>query len=162
MEAPLPAADVVFAVESLGHTRDLGAALKSVAASIADASGGRFLWLEDLLTEPLTDDPDLRSLARCWGSPQLRGRSEADAALTAAGLEVVYEHDLTERVARRSLAAIDRSARRLRMLQRCLPLPFARRVTDAFLGGLHLERLYARGLACYRLVMAQRKQEQRA
>ena len=160
--APLPASDLVFAIESLGHVEDLGAVLGRVAACLEGASAGRLLWLEDCLTAAADDDPDVRALASAWSSPPLRSVAAADDALALAGLVERRVVDLTPQVPRRALDVIDAAIRRTSRLRRLLPLPFARRVLAAFEGGLHLERLYARGLACYRLVMAERVQEQGA
>lgn len=154
VSAALPAADVVLAVESLGHTHDLGAALTQVAASLQGGRRGAFVWLEDLLLERSDADPDVLALARAWASPPLRSLSEVDEAVARAGLVVARSDDLTSQVARRDVAEIDRSRRALAALRAITPWPFARRILAAFLGGLHLERLYARGLACYRLVLA--------
>ena len=49
--------------------------------------------------------------------------------------------------------------RRLTRVQRTIPLPPVRRLMRAFLGGIHLERLYARRLACYRVWMSERLPE---
>jgi SAM-dependent methyltransferase len=161
MHAALPPADLVLAIEALGHTFELADVLHNVATALG--GGGRFLWLEDVLRddpgEDPGEDPDVRGLAAAWSSPPLRSAAGCDAALRAAGLRVVGEFDLTGQVARREVPAIDRSLRRLRGLLRFTPLPFARRILRAFVGGLHLERLYARGLACYRLVMTERTRD---
>lgn len=151
---PLPPADVVLAVESLGHASDLGGALAQVAASLRSDSGGVFVWLEDLLVAPSRDDPDVIALARAWASPQLRCLSEVDDAIAAAGLRVTQSVDLSDQVPRKDAVKLNRARRRLHALRTITPVPGARRVLDAFLGGLHLERIYARGLARYQLVVA--------
>ncbi|MEC8252380.1 MAG: methyltransferase [Planctomycetota bacterium] len=151
---PLPSADVVLAVESLGHAPDLAGALAQVASSLS--SDGVFVWLEDLLVAPSRDDPDVIALARAWASPQLRCLSEVDDAIAANGLRVTQSVDLSDQVPRKDAVKLDRARRRLRALRAITPLPGARRVLDAFLGGLHLERLYARGLARYRIVVTRR------
>ncbi|MEO6598158.1 MAG: hypothetical protein ABIP94_25725, partial [Planctomycetota bacterium] len=59
-------------------------------------------------------------------------------------------------------APIEHAVTRARRLQRCralLPLPPLRRLLDAFLGGLALERLYTRRVACYRVWMSERPPE---
>ena len=154
MDRPLPPADFVTAVESLGHTVDLRAALDSIAGACREGGGGRFLWLEDLLAEPAAEDQDVVALGRAWSSPPLRCIAEADEALRAAGLAVVASHDLSDQVVTRDIAILDRARRRLSLLLRVVPVPSVRRVLAAFLGGVHLERLYARQLVRYRLVVA--------
>lgn len=155
LDGALPPADVVLAIEALGHTDDLTRLLAAVAASLEGAPRPRVLWLEDLLLEDGAADVDVAALADAWISPPLHTLAGAEAALAAAGLRVVKTVDLTAQVPHRSVEAIDRALSRLRRIRRIAPVPFARRVLDAFAGGLRLERLYARGLACYRVVMAQ-------
>ena len=155
LDAGLPPGDLVVAIEALGHTPRLERVLANVAAAIRGSSRGRFVWLEDLLRDRPGDEPDVRSLAAAWCSPPLRSVAECDAALDAAGLRVTRAVELTTQVPRRDVATIDRAIGRLRRSFRLTPLPFARRVLRAFLGGLLLERLYARERACYRLVMAE-------
>jgi len=145
--------DVVLAIESLGHARDLVAVLRGVAAALA--RGGRFVWVDDGLRASAPADGDVAELAARWASPPLRDAAAARAALAAAGLGVVAEHDLTAQVPVRDAAALARAHRRLGLLRAVLPVPRLRRLADAFLGGLALERLYARGLACYRAWMCE-------
>lgn len=147
--------DVVLAIEALGHG-DLGGALANAHRSLRP--GGVFLWVEDLLRRPAADDADVRRLAAEWSSPPLRDEATARAALQAAGLPVVAEWDLTAQVPTTAIARLAGRERNLRWL-RAIPLPTARRLADAFLGGTALERLYARELACYRVWMSERPPE---
>jgi len=152
MHDALPAGnDVVLAIEALGHTARLADVLHNVRASLAD--GGAFLWVEDLLRAPLPDDADVAELARAWCSPPLRDVASARAALDDAGLAIVEEIDLTTQVPRRDPEAIAAAHERMRRRRWLLPPGMPRRLHAAFSGGLHLERLYARGAACYRFFM---------
>ncbi|MDA7936318.1 methyltransferase domain-containing protein [bacterium] len=153
LEADLPSdLDVVLAIEALGHTQNLSLVLQNVRKSLRP--GGTLIWLEDLLNHPATDDVDVSTLARDWSSPPLRDLASIHSELNKAGLQVVLESDLTPQVPHRSLPQIERSCCAANRWRRLLPLPFARRIAQAFLGGFALERLYARDLACYRLFVA--------
>ena len=143
--------DVALAIEALGHTDDLARALTGVRRALV--AGGVFVWVEDLLREPLAGDEDVLQLARDWRSPPLRDVASARAAIDDAGLRVVEEIDLTAQVPRRDVAAVDASRARLRRWRWVAPPGFARRLHAAFHGGFALERLYARGVACYRYLM---------
>ncbi|MBL8751956.1 MAG: methyltransferase domain-containing protein [Planctomycetes bacterium] len=153
-QAPAGPFDVVFAIESLAHAEDLAAALRAVRARLAPT--GVLLWLDDRRVEVEGNavDPDVRELAECWASPPLPDSSTARAALAAAGLQLVREVDLTDRVPfvppgknrwRRTV---------LRGLGAIAPTASWRAVLRAFRGGLALERLYARGACRYLLWMA--------
>jgi SAM-dependent methyltransferase len=156
MRDPLPLrerADAVLAIEALGHEPDLAAVLRHTFLALRP--GGRLLWLEDLLTKDAVGDPDVQALARAWRSPPLRTVAASHAALAAAGFYLVHDIDLTAQVAPAGAAALRRRAIGLALL-RALPVPRLRGVVDAFAGGIHLERLYSRGLVGYRLAVAER------
>jgi SAM-dependent methyltransferase len=145
--------DVVLAVESLGHAEDLAAVLAVVRRAVAPR--GRFIWVEDLLNGECVRDADVDELALRWASPPLRTLAEARERLAAAGLSVTRELDLTASVPVRDENALLRAQRQLRWLRRLAPLPRLRRIGDAFLGGVALERLYARGFASYRVFVCE-------
>jgi SAM-dependent methyltransferase len=138
--------DVVLAIESLGHAADLGAVLRR-AAQVLDAAG-TLLLVDDLLRAPASGDADVAELAARWSSPPLRTRTEVRAALAGAGLAVRREVDLSAQVPARHRPA-RRTGRLLRALRAIAPSRSARGLADAFLGGLALERLYARQLVDY-------------
>lgn len=153
LEAQLPTeVDVILAIEALGHTSKLSLILQHVRRSLRPS--GALVWVEDLLHEPVHQDPDVVALATSWSSPPLRDVATARRELKDAGLEVTAEWDLTPQVPHRELAVIERSHVTATRWRRWLPLPFARRVAQAFVGGFVLERLYARGLASYRVLLA--------
>ncbi|MFO1076361.1 MAG: class I SAM-dependent methyltransferase [Planctomycetota bacterium] len=140
-------ADVVLAIEAFGHAADLDAVLANVHASLG--SGGTLVWVEDLLARELRDDADVQELARRWSSPPLRDRAGAAAAAARTGLPIRREVDLTARVAAGDAAAVARRAAQLARWRAMVPFRPWHRLADAFLGGCALERLYARGEACY-------------
>ncbi len=149
--------DVALAIESLGHAHDLAAALANVHRALRP--GGVFLWVEDLLRIALPDDTDVQRLATEWSSPPLRTVEGARQALQAAGFTLRAEVDLTRQVPASPLAQLAVRERRLVRVRHTIPLPPVRRLLSAFLGGIHLERLYARELACYRVWMSERMPE---
>ncbi|HEX6813772.1 MAG TPA: class I SAM-dependent methyltransferase [Planctomycetota bacterium] len=156
--APVEGAfDVVLAIEALGHAQDVDAVLQHVHGVLRP--GGVFVWVEDLLRTPLPHDVDVAELARRWASPPLRDVASARASLARSGLRVVEEADLTAQVPILPVASALARARSLARLRACLPLPPVRRLLDAFAGGLALQRLYARGLCCYRVWMTERPAE---
>jgi SAM-dependent methyltransferase len=146
--------DLVLSIEALFHATDLARTLRAVAERLVP--GGRVALVEDMAGGPdVAATGAGRSLLARWSTAALHSADDYRAALESAGLRLVDEVDLTAQVPRRSdAAAIDRSARTLNRLRRLAPLPSARRVLDAFLGGLDLERLYATGQMSYRVMIA--------
>lgn len=146
--------DVVLAIEALGHSPDLDAVLISVRQRLRPS--GVLLWVEDLLQQPQPTDADVMALAHAWRSPWLRDLDAVRASLARCSLRIVDEADLTAQVPHRSPDAIARSLARTRRLAGWLPRSSARDIADAFAGGFVLERLYARGVACYRAFVIER------
>lgn len=146
--------DVVLAIESLGHARDLTAVLRAVHAALAP--DGVLLLVDDQLRAARDgDDADVAELARRWRSPRLRSVDELGEALAAAGFTTRAEFDLTPQVRTNDERTL-RTRRRWLRLASLLPLPSLRLVVDAFLGGIALERLHRRRLCCYRTRIAAR------
>jgi hypothetical protein len=54
------------------------------------------------------------------------------------------------------MQVLARQQRRLQRIRRFVPIAMVRHLADAFLGGIALEQLYASGVACYRVTVAQR------
>ena len=74
--------------------------------------------------------------------------------LAEARFELTEEIDLTTQVVPSRDGELDARQRQLRFLAKFAPLPGWRRVLDAFLGGIALERLYAKGSMRYRTMLA--------
>ena len=149
--------DVVLAIEALGHAHDLDAALATVHRALEP--GGAFVWVEDLLRTPAPGDADVGELAACWSSPPLRTRTAAREAIVRAGLRPYAEFDLTAQVPFATPLQLAARRRRLQRVRTLLPFAGVRRLVAAFAGGMALERLYARGAACYVVVMSERPPE---
>ncbi len=152
----LPAgADVIVAIESLAHAPDPAATIGRLAARLRPQ--GRLVVVDDMPADGVADnDTDLAGFRRGWHAPHVASTGAVDAALAQAGLTVVLDADLTASVPRRAAISLA-----LRLLATRAVAPMATRTParvlhEAILGGLHLERLYARGLVRYRLVIARR------
>lgn len=153
--APLAGAfDVVIAIESLAHASDLDAVLRAVRNALRP--GGHFVWLDDALRADSHHDADVLELSRRWSSPTLPELALRNQRLEAAGLRVLRTIDITAQVASAPARNKERRRKNLLLLRRLLPLPLARHLADAFLGGIALEDMYARGVACYAATAATR------
>jgi SAM-dependent methyltransferase len=154
--APLPGSfDVVIAIESLAHASDLSEVLRAVHRALKP--GGHFVWLDDALRPDAGQDADVLELSRRWSSPPLPELATRHSMLAAAGLRVLRTIDLTTQVASAPVQAKERRRRRLLRLRRYVPVPIARHLADAFLGGIALEDMYARGVAIYAVTTAVRE-----
>jgi hypothetical protein len=90
-----------------------------------------------------------------WRLPVLPSAEELRAMLERCGFTLADERDLTTEMRPRSLARIAQLETLNRALYRLAPRRL-RALLDSYQGGLALERLYARSLMSYRLVIARR------
>lgn len=148
--------DVIVSIESLFHSADLRATLANLAASLAPS--GRLTLVEDMaVDEGLEHEPAAAELLARWSTTRLHTVADYGQAARASGLEPVAEFDLSRQVERADRRALARRRARLGRLRGLVPLPMARRVLDAFLGGLSLEALYGEDRMQYRVLIAERR-----
>ena len=150
-------ADLIVAIESLAHSPDPAKTIAHLARALRP--GGCLAVVDDMPADELpNDDPDFVGFKEGWHAPELtRARALEDAFLTA-GLLVVHDEDLTPLVILRGAGSRERRARISGVLKRVLGSTAAGQLMDALHGGMMLERLYARRLMRYRLLIARRAQ----
>lgn len=147
--------DLVVAIESLAHAPDPAATVARLARVLCP--GGRLLVVDDAPADALPDDDvDLAGFRRGWHAPRVLRNGALDRAIEDAGLARVHDVDLTPRLVARPPVSL---AVRLALARAAWPVAAmtpAAVLHDAIAGGLHLERLYARGVSRYRLMVARR------
>lgn len=150
----LPAGvDLIVAIESLAHAPDPAATIGRLAARLRP--GGRLLLVDDVPRDTLArDDRDFAGFRAGWMCPAVATDAVLAAAFTAAGLTICHDDDLTPRVRHRHPAAFAALLLAARAGSAVLALTPARVIMGALHGGLLLERLYARGVVRYRLIVA--------
>jgi SAM-dependent methyltransferase len=147
--------DLIVAIESLAHSINPARSIANLAHVIRP--GGRFAIVDDVPRDDLAgDDPDFAGFRAGWACQGIANDSALAAALGSAGLTVEHDEDLTPLVPLRGRDALERLVRTNRRWRRALPFGAARRLIDSLYGGLMLERLYHRGVARYRFVVARR------
>lgn len=146
--------DAIVAVESLSHATDLHRTLANLAGALAP--GGSLLLIEDMVVADIdTRHPEeARILHRHWGCRRFPREEDYESHLRAVGLRLARSLDLTPLVRHRTIGDLDTAARRYAAWSRWLPTGAARRVLSAYIGGIALEKLYARGEARYKLLVA--------
>jgi len=144
-DGPLPERfNVVVAIESLIHSPDPGATLTNLASSL-DA-GGRLIIVDDMPVHRVAD-ADAKFLAefkQAWRCPQAPSAEAWKELAQSRSLRLVAEQDLSHLLKPRPEADLDAALEDLSS-QRAEKIEqgFAR-LSDAEIGGLHLERLLAR------------------
>ena len=147
--------DLIVAIESLAHAPDPAATIGRLAARLRP--GGRLLLVDDVPRDTLAwNDADYAGFRAGWLCPAVATDATLAAALRQAGLAVCHDEDLTPRVPARRAATLAALLMATRAASAVLaPTPVGV-LMGALLGGLRLERLYARRVVRYRLVIAKR------
>ena len=149
-DTPLPGRyNVIVAIESLIHAADPSATLKNFISSL-DA-GGRIVIVDDMPVEHVNeaDAGFLANFKQAWRCPVALSAQAWTALAQSYGLRLTANEDLTHLLKPRpepdlDAAFADLSSQRADKTKR----GFAR-LSDAELGGLHLERLHRRGTVRY-------------
>ncbi|NBD37045.1 MAG: methyltransferase domain-containing protein [Verrucomicrobia bacterium] len=140
--------DAMVAVESISYFDELPEAARLLAEALRPEGS---LWIvDDWLRKPLPDEhADVRGLCESWGRRRLHTVEELEAAFAGKGFQLVENRDLTAQVPAFRASASPRSGW-LRLAARRLPGWQLRSLAAAYLGGRHLDRLYAASLMEYR------------
>jgi SAM-dependent methyltransferase len=153
-DAPLPGRfNVVVAIESLIHSPDPAHTVANLAAAIDP--GGRMIIVDDM---PIDDVPDsdmefLAEFKRCWRCPVAPSAAGWIAAAGAAGLRLVGRNDLSGLMKPRVEGDLDAAFADLSSQSGEKTSAGFARLSDAEIGGLHLERLHRRGAIRYTMLV---------
>jgi tocopherol O-methyltransferase len=153
-DPPRGAVDLIVAIESLAHSEDPRRSVTALAQVLAP--GGAFVIVDDMPEPEAAGRPEMAIFTAGWGCPVLASAAMHRDALTAAGLTVETELDLTLDCRPRAFARITQLTWLNRLVYRLAPSTALRQVMDAHRGGLALERLLRSGLVRYRLLVARR------
>jgi len=149
--------DAIVAIESLAHSTDPA---RSVAAlSRVLTPGGRLVIVDDMPEPEALDSPDLTAFKAGWQCPALWTAQEYREHLKALGLHLTDEIDLTSDMRPRSALTVA-WLMTLNRWARLITGSSLRQVLDSHAGGLALERLAARKLVRYQLIVARRPELQ--
>jgi SAM-dependent methyltransferase len=145
--------DVVVAIESLIHSRDLKRTVANLAGALTP--GGVLVVLDDMAETDLDEarPAEAQLLRAHWGCATFPTSADYRDAIASSGLAVVEEDDLSSLMQPRPAAELDRAERRYSRLHRSIPLRPVRTVVSAYLGGIALERLHGLGDVHYRILV---------
>ena len=143
--------DAAIAIESLAHSQDPADAISNLARALAPK--GLFVIVDDM-PEPAAEAALLRGFKAGWRIPALLDHAGFQRALSAAGLQIVRDVDLTARLRPRPLAWLKILLAVFGALRALAPSRGARDVLDALRGGFFLEALYRTNGMRYRMIVA--------
>jgi hypothetical protein len=114
--------------------------------------------VDDVPSDALpVDDPDFHGFRDGWHAERVARGETLARAFSAAGLALEWDEDLTPLVLQRGARSLERRVRVSEGFRRALGSTRLGTLIGALHGGLMLERLYARGLVRYRLMVGRRR-----
>ncbi|MBM3527474.1 MAG: methyltransferase domain-containing protein [Alphaproteobacteria bacterium] len=156
-DAPLPGRyNVMVAIESLIHSADPAKTIANLASALEP--GGRLVVVDDM---PLDDVPErdralLGDFKRAWRCPITPSASGWIAVAQRAGLRLMERIDLSHLMKPRAEADLDAALADLSSQRAGKTEQGFGRLSDAEIGGLHLERLLGRGTVRYVMLVFRR------
>jgi SAM-dependent methyltransferase len=149
--------NVIYGIESLIHSPDPARTIANLTSALAP--GGRFVLVDDV---PHPDaDPkwrhDLEMFKQCWHCPVMPTAAEWSTLLEKGGCDVLETRDLTGWMGPRSEAEVVEGLVEAHKRRRWMTPLGLRLVTDAQIGGLHLERLTRERAVRYVMIIARKK-----
>jgi SAM-dependent methyltransferase len=149
-DADLPGRyNVIVGIESLIHTADPAATIRNLAGALDP--GGRLVIVDDMPVEafPKSDGRLLAEFKRAWRCPVAPSAEGWIAAAASAGLLLLARHDLSHLLKPRPEADLDAALEDLSSQREAKTQQGFSRLSDAEIGGLHLERLMRRSSMRY-------------
>jgi SAM-dependent methyltransferase len=153
-DAALPGRyNVIVAIESLIHAADPAHTIANLAGAIDP--GGRLILIDDMPVDavPESDRAHLAEFKRCWRAPVAPSAAGWIAAAGAAGLRLIKREDLSHLMQPRAEHDLDAAFADLSSQAGAKAGIGFGRLSDAELGGLHLERLHRRGTIHYAMLV---------
>ena len=157
-DEPLPGSfNVIVAIESLIHSADPTFTLINLVSSLDP--GGRLIVVDDMPVHHISE-PDAKVLAdfkQAWRCPLALSAEAWKNIARLRGLQLVAEHDLSHLLKPRpepdlDAALDDLSSQRSQKIEQGFS-----RLSDAEVGGLHLERLLGRGAVRYMMLVFEKR-----
>ncbi len=141
--------NVIVAIESLIHSVDPANTIANLATALAP--GGRLVIIDDMPMGDLTDSDVrlLKAFSNYWRCPCIPSSGDWQRHAKAAGLKLLAQTDLSNLMKPRAEADLDAALADLKSQRESKIASGFGRLSDAEIGGLHLERLHTRGKMSY-------------
>ncbi len=153
-DAPLPGRySVAITIESLIHSADPMRSVANLAASLEP--GGRLIIVDDMPVDAISeaDAAYLAEFKRAWRCPVAPSMTGWIAAAEAAKLRLIARDDLSDLMRPRPEADLDAAFADLTSRRDGKAAAGFARLSEAEIGGLHLERLHRRGAIRYGMLV---------
>jgi SAM-dependent methyltransferase len=149
--------NLAYAIESLVHSPDPRRTIGNIAGSLS--GGGTFIIVDDMPADRLPPDArkDLDTFKAMWRCPVMPTAEQVSLHLEDAGCEFVLDRDLTPLMRPREHAAIAKAMEEVGARRRWRDRLGLRRIGEAEIGGLLLEKLCREGVVRYRMICARKR-----
>lgn len=157
-DAPQPDGhSLIYGIESLVHSTDPARTIANLARALRP--GGTFVIVDDMPVDavPARFARDLASFKALWRCPVMPSAAQWSAHLAAAGCEVIETRDLTDLMRPRCETDVSRAIEEVHRRRRWRDRLGLRRVGEAEIGGLLLERLGRERAVRYMMIRARRR-----
>lgn len=147
--------DIIIAIESLKHSRDIGNTLRNLSSGLVKR--GKIIIVEDLfLNEENGKAKNFIFLKKQWALERLYTLQNYDDTLKSLGFRQLHNINLTDRVNHRSRRKLQKKICRFRFIRPFIIIPQWKKLLDIFLAGYIYEDLYASGKLEYYLLIYQK------
>ena len=143
--------NAAIAIESFAHSADPAAAVANIASAL---SPGGLLLIVDDMPEGAAEPRMLAAFKSGWQCPVLLSADRYRDAITAAGLDLLRNEDLTPRLRPRPLWWLRALILIFGVARALAPAAWLKDALSAIQGGFYLEALYRRQAMGYRLLVA--------
>lgn len=154
---PVRSYNLICAIESLIHSVDPGRTAGILASALRP--GGTFVIVDDMPVDDVSPAfaDDLADFKTLWRCPVMPSARQWSAHLHAAGCDVIDMRDLSSLMRPRSEPEISQAIAEVRARRRWRDLLGLRRIGEAEIGGLLLERLGRERAVRYMMLIARKR-----
>jgi len=156
-EPQTPGYNLIYGIESLVHSIDPARTVANLAGALRP--GGTFIVVDDMPVDPVPAEfaGDLAGFKAAWRCPVMPSATQWSAHLAAAQCDVVDTRDLSGLMRPRSEREVSQAIGEVRRRRRWRDLLGLRRIGEAEIGGLLLERLGRERVVRYMMIRARKR-----
>jgi SAM-dependent methyltransferase len=156
-EPQTPGYNLIYGIESLVHSIDPARTVANLAGALRP--GGTFIIVDDMPVDPVPAEfaGDLAGFKAAWRCPVMPSATQWSAHLAAAQCDVVDTRDLSGLMRPRPEREVSQAIGEVRRRRRWRDLLGLRRIGEAEIGGLLLERLGRERAVRYMMIRARKR-----
>lgn len=156
-DEPLPGRySLIVGIESLIHSANPRRTIGNLAQALRP--GGSFVIVDDMPVDAAAQwQDDLARLRKLWRCPVMPSAKQWSAHLDGAGCDIVEVRDLSALMKPRSDPETTQAIREVDARRRWRDRLGLRRIGEAEIGGLILERLHRAGAVAYSMIVARKR-----